>query len=933
MPSDPNIRVLDLVERALEVEPERLSDWLDDVCDGDLQLRAEVASLLGFQGDAGELLKVDNNPSITRIRQDFKGDTESAGTLMAGDQIGDYQIEEQIGAGGMGVVYQAKQLSLGRTVAIKVLSGYLRDSSTARARFQREVEAAARLRHEHIVSVHTMGDDGTTSYYAMELIDGPTLGEVLAALRRDPIPELQSSTPSPKVPTSETSSLDQSRQMSQLSGGEILGLSFDESATPRAGSGYFDLIAGLLAGVADGLDFAHQHQIVHRDVKPSNLLLSSDGKLHISDFGLARVLAEPGVTQTGEFVGTPYYMAPEQFNRSLGEVDGRTDVYALGATLYEMLTLRPPFPGSSRDEVLANIAAQEPTPPRRINRRVPRDLETICLKAIEKQPERRYQSAALLAEDLRCFQQRLPIAAQRSGLLERTKKWCLRHPSMAASLALAAGLAITAAVLAIQAHKAQQQQEIVAAQASRMKDDLQLAQAAIDRAKLVEQQRVFETAFIAALQGDDQAAAAAVDEAERLGASPGRLQVLRGQIAMIAADFTVALTHLKSAVAQLPENIAANALLAETYARLEHWDKSTHWRERVEAMQPASVEDWMLAGRMHSYHDPVVAEKMLDEAIRLDKESVVARLVRGAIRVERAYHAGDPVHAELALEDLHLAQNLLSETPYLLSRLLHAHLTAAAGYEIFQNRTPRDEHVSAAGAIAEKLGDYDREYEAHRWRAYYFEHVGDLERAADEWRAIDDKTIGYLAMTLFRLGRFEEALATCDEYGASVRTGTAEFCHSFVLSATCSSSEELVGDFRLDQDYRHRSDDALLRGTHILWNLAGKPERAIKEMQRIDIDPGKLREGTARYEFQCGAINDSKYLEQTASSRYEQARAHFVIGIHELGRGRRGTAYRHFEDAIAYRFDYNFFTAMSRALVAQLKRNPQWPHWIAEAAE
>lgn len=270
----------------------------------------------------------------------------------------------------MGLVYRAKQMSLNRIAALKVLPSHLQGSSTGVARFRLEVEATAQLRHPNIVSVHATGEDDGASHYAMELIEGPTLSEIVAHLRGDPVPELRStpatlasagSPPShrPSLPAWLPSVLSASASGSG-SGTE----KFASTGTaPRSGGGYFEAILRLLAGVADGLDYAHQKQIIHRDIKPSNLLLSDDGQVHISDFGLARVLAEPGVTQTGEVVGTPYYMAPEQIRADLGEVDGRTDVYALGATLYEMLTLRPPHPGASRDVVLASILGDEPTSP------------------------------------------------------------------------------------------------------------------------------------------------------------------------------------------------------------------------------------------------------------------------------------------------------------------------------------------------------------------------------------------------------------------------------------------------------------------------------------------------------------------------------------------------------------------------------------------
>ena len=179
----------------------------------------------------------------------------------------------------------------------------------------------------------------------------------------------------------------------------------------------------MTADVADALQHAHDEGVIHRDIKPSNLLLSAEGRLSLNDFGLARVLEQPGMTMSGEFVGSPLYMSPEQITAGRAPLDHRTDVYSLGATLYELLTLRPPFPGQQRDQVIGQILHKDPVPPRRNNRRIPVDLETICLKALEKDPDRRYQTAGQMADDLRRCVNRFAISARRIGLIGRVGKW------------------------------------------------------------------------------------------------------------------------------------------------------------------------------------------------------------------------------------------------------------------------------------------------------------------------------------------------------------------------------------------------------------------------------------------------------------------------------------------------------------------------------
>ncbi len=939
--ADRDKRVLDLVDEVLSIAPALRADWLDTACDGDSRLRAEVEALLDFEGTGEDLLPVDESSAHARLATLLitNSSQSQVSEPRVGTQLGDYLIEKQIGVGGMGVVYQARQLSLNRTVAVKVLPASMRNMPKALARFRREVEAAARLQHDNIVAVHSAGEDAGTAYYSMDFIDGPSLGQILSNLRHDPVPELDTRA----TPGRSTGESEPSEEIPAWAKHLLRPISTYESArqpvtnspTPSSPpANYFDVVATLLAGVADGLEYAHRKNVVHRDIKPANLLLSEDGRLHISDFGLARTATDPSMTQTGEFVGTPYYMAPEQVAPGASRVDGRTDVYALGATLYEMLTLAKPHPGDSRDQVLSAILHETPLPPRRLNHRVPRDLETICLKALETGSSQRYQSAGEFAADLRRFVEHLPIAARRSGVPTHVMKWCRRHRSMSASLLFAFSLIVLATVLAYRAHdldrkidQAQQQRDDVTARASQIEKDLLEAQEAVDFAQQTEQQRVFQEALVAAMQGDQDAVKDALQEAERLQAPDERLHILRAQLAMFSASFQDSLDELHAALKLVPNSVAACSLLAETYARVDQPSLSLKYHRKVKTLEPTSVEDLILKGRMESYLDAEIAEQTLDSAIRLDRQNIAARLIRGAIRAQRAYDTCDAGHAERALEDLQLASNLLDETPYLLSQFMNAHLTAAAAYDAGGDVEDRDNQLKHAGRIAAKLAAFENDYESHRWRAFYFERVGELDKAIEQWQAIDDKTIGYLIMLLYRVARFDDALAACDEYGASSNSGTAEFCHSFVTAAIADSPEELIADFRLDA-LTSRDRDAVLRSTHILWCLAGMPDRANAEIETIDTTDQVTTRNASRLGFWKRELTAEEYLNSVSHSRYEQARAHFVIGIQRLSEGQRSVARQHFETSIAYRFDYSFFHAMSNALLSQMSRDPQWPRWI-----
>jgi dienelactone hydrolase len=340
-----------------------------------------------------------------------------------GQRLGDFEVVRELGRGGMGVVYEARQVSLNRPVALKVLGPGLGLTPHAVQRFRREAEAAAKLHHTNIVPVYATGEQDGTHFYAMELIDGPSLDRVIRHVRES------RGRPDGPCPGTQTVAYGDAEAAVEAAGLSASSLS--------SGTAYFDTVARLLAGVADALGHAHRQGILHRDIKPANLLLSPDGRLNLNDFGLARMLEEPGMTVTGEFLGTPAYMSPEQITGGRVPLDHRTDVYSLGATLYELLTLRPPFSGASRDQVLAQILRKDPPPPRTLNAKVPVDLETICLKALEKDPDHRYRTADALADDLRRYLNRFAIAAKRAGPVARLAKFVRRH-----KLATAAGGAI-----------------------------------------------------------------------------------------------------------------------------------------------------------------------------------------------------------------------------------------------------------------------------------------------------------------------------------------------------------------------------------------------------------------------------------------------------------------------------------------------------------
>ncbi|MFQ5505541.1 MAG: protein kinase [Planctomycetota bacterium] len=324
--------------------------------------------------------------------------------------LGDYRLLEEIGRGGMGVVYEAIQLSLDRRVALKVLPGHFSLEGDALDRFEREAMLASRLRHRAIATVYGIGSADDLRYFAMELIDGPSLEACLKVLRGRRPSELTKSLP------------------------EEAGHPAPRWVPGSPWCPFYAATAAWLAEICDALEEAHGVNVLHRDVKPSNILLRRDGSPVLVDFGLSRDRLEGGLTLTGDAVGTPAYMAPEQA-RGEKRLDGRVDVYGVGATLYELVGFCPPFVGENPPEVMHKVVYEEPGDPRALNPLIPVDLVSIILRCLEKDPGRRYPSAAELGRELRLFLRGELVPTRTPGRVDRLRRWVLgRRRVIAASL-------------------------------------------------------------------------------------------------------------------------------------------------------------------------------------------------------------------------------------------------------------------------------------------------------------------------------------------------------------------------------------------------------------------------------------------------------------------------------------------------------------------
>jgi len=367
-------RIQEIFDAALKVDGERRREFLREACQGDAELLAEVEELLGFdaKGDCEKFLE-HHHADLTLSRFDPVEEP------LVGRCIGCYEILEEIGRGGMGVVYKARQPSIDRPVALKMILADGLVDSRARQRFLDEARVLGLVEHPNIVRVHDAGEHEGRLYFVMEYVEGGSLAVMLTQSRLSPVDA-----------------------------------------------------ARLLEKLARAVHAAHDRLVIHRDLKPANVLLSIDGEPRVADFGLARRLDHLGQTKSREVLGSPYYMAPEQATCRTDEIGPGTDIYALGAILYECLIGHPPFQASTTFEALSKVINDEPKPPRHLRADVPRDLETVCLKCLRKDPRKRYARADELAEDLRRFLAGDPVQARPVSRLERAGHWAKHRPALVA---------------------------------------------------------------------------------------------------------------------------------------------------------------------------------------------------------------------------------------------------------------------------------------------------------------------------------------------------------------------------------------------------------------------------------------------------------------------------------------------------------------------
>jgi serine/threonine protein kinase/Tfp pilus assembly protein PilF len=830
-----------------------------------------------------------------------------------GTPLGDFRILREIGRGGMGVVYEAEQLSLGRRVALKVLPFAAALDAKQLQRFKNEAHAAAHLQHQNIVPVYAVGCERGVHFYAMQFVEGQTLAALIQELRqvkqdedrRSKIEdgELQKrathSDPGrtgPYAPENRVARPESSKGVTsdiahplpslpplvgEGTGGGDSGRATPENATvndqgdgnetarvtPRSSilhprSSFFRTVANLGIQAAEALEHAHQLGVIHRDIKPANLMVDARGNLWITDFGLAHCQGGCELTMSGDLLGTLRYMSPEQALAKRVIVDERTDIYSLGATLYELLTLEPAFPGTDRQEVLRQIAFEEPKPPRRLNKQIPAELETIVLKAMEKNAAERYATAQELADDLRRLLEDQPIRARRPTLLARLARWGRRHRPLVAgaAAALLMGLIVLAGSFGW----------VASDQAARRKQSTQVINAALKEADSWQKQRRLPEALSAARRADGLLAGAEVDEA------------LRQYVWARLADL------------ELVDVLESVRLDKETAIKDGHFDEAAAHAEFGRIFRAAGLDIETLPPE-EAGERIALCTVAVELAAVLDYWAMSCHAVRGEDdpmwkRLLRVARVADPDPFRIAVRDALEKQDFLAVREFAAAEetmRLQPMTLAVLGSALLRDDEARGPaEVFLREALRRHPDDFWLNYNLFKFYSAFqppqWDEAIRFAQSAVALRPGSPGAHGNLGYALYRKGRLDEALA---EYRETIRlapedTG-AHITMSVILHAKRLVDQAIAECLKaLDID-----KNSALAHYNLGVNLADKGlmEEAIahyREANRLDND-------IAESHYNLGnALRDKGQLEEAAAEflqairvKKDKADAHCNLGV------------------------------------------------------
>lgn len=810
---------------------------------------------------------------------EMTGRTLNASCLGKDQRLGDFRIIGEVGRGGMGVVYEAIQTSLNRRVALKVLPAGAILADSAAERFTREASMAGQLHHTNIVPVYAVGEEQGINYYAMQFIDGGSLSALLKE--------------------------------------------WQQSKTKR-GPRHHERVARWGQKVAEALACAHAEGIIHRDIKPSNLLLDASDKVWVSDFGLARTSALATITGTGDVIGTARYMSPEQARGDRGSLDARTDIYSLGASLYELLALEPAYRGESREEVLNRVATSEPTALRKIDPTIPRDLETIVFRCMRKERARRYADAGDLAEDCRRFLAGESICARRTPLIVGAARVVKKHRFRIAGSAIVLVLALVTLLMVMKDRRARGEQCVADA----------LHAILFDR--------------------DDDRAAALLDEAHSLGIDSAQLYLYRGLIPLMNVRPHDAVGLFEEAFTRDPQSAEACYGLAQAYWGIADIARSRDYFTLARELEIESSLGWWLRGNAMSHMEGTESIESYNKAIALRPDFTPAIEARAHTRAQQLLRRDDETLLTPMIEDYDAWVIFQPESPRSYTSRGFGYLIAACWAERHADRAAdRTEWFARAARDLDKALTLRKESD---WKpliakATYLRVIEDYEAAAAlfaQANATNKKFTGenhpgmlhQHAVVLHATGRLDEALSQVDLAIASWAPGLFPLpLQKGILLAEMGRLDEARAACvkGLNPDEANATSILMTAaGMELLGDRAAS-DRALKEFERNVGREGLTEAGQAALlpalDYLLGRL-DAEGLIKAAGGRYDElCEILFLIALRQLGKGEREAGLASLKACrdtgmlvfVPYRF--------SQAMLARAAALPDWPKWLHEPAD
>ena len=799
----------------------------------------------------------------------------NASKLEQGQRLGEFRIIKEVGRGGMGVVYEAIQTSLNRRVALKVLPAGVLLSDSAPERFAREAATAGRLHHSNIVPVYAVGEEQGIQYYAMQYIEGRSLAEHLKKMRAGVI---------------------------------------------KPGRDYYRRVAHWGRQVAEALEHAHTAGTIHRDIKPSNLLLDANDNVWVTDFGLAREDALSTITVTGDVVGTARYMSPEQARGGRSQLDGRTDIYSLGATLYELLTLSPAYDGESRADVLNRIVFDDSPRLRQVVPSLPLDLDTIVGKCMEKIPARRYQTAHALAEDCRRFADDDPIHARRTPLIVKAVRYVAKRRMQAAAIVLTVGLLLVTVWLGTKIRNVRAQQLVDEAY----------------QAYLFEQ--------------DASRATQLLDRAGEMGIDSAEYYLYRGLIPLMNAQPQRAIVPLMQVLQRDPENIEARYALACAYFATGDTVNGNRYFELNTEVEITTALGWLLRGFALNEVQPEAALESYNQALQLRPDFTPAIRASVNYRANRLLTCGarEELEPMLGAFDAWVTFWPRSSASYSAraSGWLYAAAYAGSQPDLVGQRRQWLANCRLDLDQAEALSPDSMTVLAKR--GTYLRFIGDWPGAAEAFqramqadRLLDSEShpglVHHRVLALYAMGNFEQALVEITPICDVLPTFFAPALQRALLLAELGRLDEALAQTR-ETVLANEENDAVLAAAVPFLELFGGTEALSEvlaehfpsgEMARPSPPPGGASK-EAYHDYLVHGISADQLVATVVKNPARCCECMFLIGMHKLSQGDRRAARESFQACLDSGVFIYIQHRLAQVFLARMDADQSWPGWVAD---